>query len=175
MRAPDRTLIVLVALVVGFGLAAQAEPPGDDTTGYLSESDVYRREVFRYQVGGRPDPFQPLISGDDIGVRAQDLVLEGIVYSSTPGASIAIFTLPAGGGRARLRVGQRIGSVTVMAIHPRRVDLREDQFGVGRIHTIELQRRGADAREGDGSAPPQAQPPTVEAAPAAPPAAGGRP
>jgi hypothetical protein len=171
MRAPDRTLAVLVALVVGFGLAAQAEPPGDDATGYLSEADVYRREVFRYQVGGRPDPFQPLISGDDIGVRAQDLVLEGIIYSSSPGASVAIFALPSGGGRARLRVGQRIGSVTVMAIHPRRVDLREDQFGVARIHTVELQRRGADAREGNGSAPPS----TVEAAPAAPPAAGGRP
>lgn len=163
MRASER-----IALVLGLALcavaAAQGGPAGDAG---LSEADVYRREVFQYQAGGRPDPFQPLLSGDEIGVRVQDLTLEGIVYTPTPGGSVAIFSITGTPGRTRLRVGQRLGSVTVTAVHPRRVDLREDQFGVSRGYTLELQRRAQPVGE------PPAPPAAVPAQPAPP--AGGRP
>lgn len=172
MHAPERVLVAAAAaLVLGAALAAQDAPPAEAPLGGLAEADLYHREVFRYQGGGRPDPFQPLLSGDEIGVRAQDLTLEGIVYSSSPGASVAIFTLPGDAGRVRLRTGQRTGSVTVVAIHPRRVDVREDQFGVSRAYSLEMQRRGPAATEGGTRAPAQAP----AAAPPPAPAPGGRP
>jgi hypothetical protein len=172
MRAPERTLAaVLAALVVVIGLGAQDEPDPSAGSAMLAEGDVYRREVFRYQAGGRLDPFQPLLTGEDIGIRAQDLTLEGIVYSTAPGASVAIFSLPANAGRARLKVGQRLGSVTVVAIHPRRVDLREEQFGVARTVSLQLQRRGAPAQEGAAGPAAPAQAP----APQQPAAGDGRP
>lgn len=167
MHAPERTLAAaLTALVLGAALAAQSAPPAEAGGDGLAERDVYRREVFRYQAGGRIDPFQPLLRGDDIGVRVQDLSLEGIVYSSSPGASTAIFTLPGAAGRVRLRTGQRVGSVTVTAIHPRRVEVREDQFGVSRPYSLELQRRGPAASEGGAAPPPPAQAPPPAPAPA---------
>jgi hypothetical protein len=178
MRASERfprrllaALLLLAAAPAGAqeGIAAAEDPAEPAAMATLAERDVYRREVFRYQAAGRPDPFQPLLSGDEIGVRAQDLALEGIIHSTTPGASVAIFALPGNAGRVRLRVGQRVGSVTVVAIHPRRVDVREDQFGVSRAYSMQLQRRGAEAVEGS-PARPEAAPP-----PAPPPAAGGRP
>jgi hypothetical protein len=168
MLAPERILTaVAVAFALGAALHAQDAPVAEAPAGGLSEQEIYRREVFRYQTGGRPDPFQPLLSGEDIGVRAQDLTLEGIIHSSSPGGSIAIFSLPATAGRVRLRVGQRVGSVTVVSIHPRRVDVREDQFGVSRAYSMELQRRGPAPSEG---VPP---PPAPSAPPAQAP--GGRP
>jgi hypothetical protein len=170
MRAPDRTFTALLAaLAVVIGLRAQEDLDPASGSTLLAERDVYRREVFRYQAGGRLDPFQPLLTGEHIGVRAHDLTLEGIIYSTAPGASIAIFSLPAGGGRARLRVGQRLGSVTVLAIHPRRVDLREDQFGVARVVSLQLQRRVAPAQEGGAANQPA---PAQTPAPQQP---GGRP
>lgn len=174
MRAPERTLIA-AALLLAAPLGAQAAParpaanaaPEAPAAPALPEADVYRREVFQYQSGGRPDPFRPLLTGDDMGVRVQDLRLVGIIHSSNPRASVAVFTLPTDSTRLRLRVGQRLGAVTVVGIHPRRVDVREEALGVSRTYSLELQR-GRRPQATAGSPPPApAQP--------APPAAAPRP
>ena len=165
MRAPDRRFLsaALAALALAAAAAAQAAERPEAT---LPDGDVYRREVFQYQRGGRPDPFQPLLSGDDMGVRALDLTLVGIVYSPNPGAAVATFALPDSTQRVRLRVGQRLGSVTVTSIQPRRVELREDELGVSRMYAVELPRPVPGART-PRSARPQ---PTEAGTPAAPPA-----
>jgi hypothetical protein len=174
-RAPERALRAAVAALVlaGAGLAAQAAVAPSDSTAVVSlpEAEVYRREVFRYPGGGRPDPFQPLLSGDEMGVRAQDLRLLGIVYSSNPRQSVAVFALPDTTQRVRLRVGQRLGAVMVVGIHPRRVDLREDEMGVSRVFSMEVPRAGRP------SPPPVVQQPPPQAAPApqAPAPAASRP
>ncbi|HEX6042028.1 hypothetical protein [Longimicrobium sp.] len=162
MRAPERILLhAAAALVLTAPLWAQAAAPAAPAPAgtvpaaaaggaVLPETDVYRREVFRYQTGGRPDPFRPLLDGEDMGVRAQDLQLVGIIHSSNPRASVAVFTLPNDDQRVRLRVGQRLGAVTVVSIQPRRVDLREEALGVSRTYTLELQRtRRPVATQGD--------------------------
>jgi hypothetical protein len=137
MRASERILaLAAAALLLSAPLVTQAPAPAVA----LDEADVYRREVFVYQPGGRPDPFRPLLSGEDMGVKVQDLRLVGIIYSSNPRSSVAVFTLPTDSTRQRLRVGQRLGAVTVVAIHPRRVDLREEALGVSRTYSLELQR-----------------------------------
>jgi hypothetical protein len=187
MRAPERTLLTLAALALSASAAvAQAAParpaaagavPAPAAEASLPEAEVYRREVFQYPgAGGRPDPFQPLLSGEEMGVRVQDLTLVSVIYSGNPGTSVATFTLPDSSQRVRLRVGQRLGSVTVVRIQPRRVDVREDEMGVSRMYSLEL------ARTRRGVTTP-GQPPAVAPAPAAPaaappaprPAAGGRP
>jgi hypothetical protein len=164
MRAPERTLFAAAAaLLLAAPLGAQPAPavPAADAAETaaaapaLPEADVYRREVFRYQAGGRPDPFRPLLSGDDMGVRVQDLRLVGIIHSATPRASVAVFTLPGDSARLRMRVGQRLGAVTVTAIHPRRVDVREEALGVSRTYSLELQRA---PRPAAGAAPAQPAP-----------------
>lgn len=162
MRAPERWMLLAAALAAAAGVAAQAAPVAS-----LPEAEVYRREVFRYQAGGRPDPFQPLVGSDEMVVRAQDLRLVSIIYSSNPRAAMAVFTLPDSARRVRLRVGQRLGAVTVTAIRPRSVDLREDALGVSRMHTLELQRvRTPVPTQGQPAPAEQAAPPRT--APARP-------
>lgn len=188
MRAPERTLLVLgAALALCAGpLAAQAAPARPAARGAapppaeatLPEAEVYRREVFQYPgAGGRPDPFTPLLSGDEMGVRVQDLRLVSVIYSNNPGSSVATFTLPDSTQRVRLRVGQRLGSVTVLRIQPRRVDVREDEMGVSRVYSLELARpRRGVTTPGQPAAPAPAAPQAAPAAaPAQRPAAAGRP
>lgn len=178
-RAPERAFrAALAALVLAAaGVAAQqaAVAPADSTAAVsLPEAEVYRREVFRYPgAAGRPDPFYPLLSGEELGVRVQDLTLVGIVYSGDPRASVATFTLPAGGQRVRLRTGQRLGSVTVLSIQPRRVDVREDEMGVSRVYSLELQRAPRPAAAGGAPSTPAPATQIPTTAPAATPAAPG--
>jgi hypothetical protein len=132
------------------------------------EVDVYRREVFRYQRGGRPDPFAPLLSSADMGFRVEDLRLTSIVYSPTPGRSFAVFADADTTRRYRLHPGQRLGTMTVVRIYPQRVDVRVDEFGSSRVETILLKR--AERRlEREGAAPPAPAAVPVPAAPAAAP------
>ncbi|HEU0301824.1 MAG TPA: hypothetical protein VFR37_20385, partial [Longimicrobium sp.] len=103
-----------------------------------------------------------------------DLTLVGIVYNGNPRLSIATFTLPDSSQRVRLRVGQRLGSVTMLAIQPRQVQVREDEMGVSRVYTLRLER----PRRGVTTPPPPAQAapaPAQAAPPAQQPAAAGRP
>lgn len=177
MRAPERTLLTLAALLLAAApAAAQAAPAGaPPAEASLPEAEVYRREVFQYPgAGGRPDPFAPLLSGDEMGVRVQDLKLVSVIYSGNPQSSVATFTLPDSSQRVRLRVGQRLGAVTVVRIQPRRVDVREDEMGVSRVYSLELERprRGVTTPGQPAPAPAAPAPP---AAPATRPAAGGRP
>lgn len=186
MRAPEPTLRVLAALALALAAAAPAawaqaaaarpaaSAPADTAAAALPEGEVYRREVFRYPgAAGRPDPFYPLLSGEELGVRVQDLTLVGIVYSGDPRASVATFTLPAGGQRVRLRTGQRLGSVTVLSIQPRRVDVREDEMGVSRVYSLELQRAPRPAAAGGAPSTPAPATQIPTTAPAATPAAPG--
>lgn len=166
MRAPERLFRAgLAALALGAGtLAAQAAAPAPAAPAAvpaIPEAEIYRREVFRYQPRGRLDPFQPLVGGEEMGVRVQDLKLVGIIYSSAPRQSVAVFTLPDSAQRVRLRVGQRLGTVTVLSISPRRVELREDEMGVSRVYTLEVPRPGRPA----GSAAPVSAPPPAAARP----------
>ncbi|HYW10110.1 MAG TPA: hypothetical protein VE913_24295 [Longimicrobium sp.] len=137
--------------------AAQA-PAAPADTSTLRTTEPYRRETFRYQRGGRPDPFQPLLAAADLGYRVEDLRLTSIVYSPNPRQSIAVFAVADSSGRYRLRTGQRLGSITVVGIYPRRVDVRVDDFGISRTQSIQLQRVGSIPSAPAGPAPAGGQP-----------------
>jgi len=134
----------------------------------LPAADVYRREVFRYQRGGRPDPFLPLLTAAELGFRVEDLRLTAIIYSPA-GRSVAVFAAGDSARRYRLRQGQRLGTMTVTRIFPQRVDVRVDEFGGSRMQSVPLvraQRIQDAAQAADGAAAPQGQQVPVTIAPA---------
>ena len=103
---------------------------------------MYRREVFHYPRAGRPDPFRSLLGAMETGVRAENLVLRGVVFSPDPGGSFAVVTEGGSNRAMRLRVGQRLGNVQVVAIQPRRVDLVIQDLGGSRRESLVLREAG---------------------------------
>lgn len=178
-----RGLLALLLTLAAAPLAAQAPaaaaaPPAGRTAAAapgatLPAGDVYRREVFRYLRGGRPDPFAPLLTAAELGFRVEDLRLTSIIYSPEGRRSIAVFAEGAAGARRyRLHQGQRLGTMTVLRVWPQRVDVRVDEFGGSRLQTIVLQRAqrqdsaAVGAAEGGGA--PQQLPVTIQQAPQEP-------
>src|SRR5829696_1891191 len=133
MRTPAdlRALAALLALLAAPAAAqsparpvapAPAAAPAAPAAATLPAGEVYRREVFRYQRGGRPDPFQPLLTAAELGFRVEDLRLTAIIYSPAGNRSVAVFATGDSARRYRLHQGQRMGTMTVLRILPQRVD-----------------------------------------------------
>lgn len=129
---------VLAAAALGSVAVAQSVASGPSG----SDEAVYEREIFRYPRSGRPDPFRSLLGAVETGVRAENLNLRGIVYSSDAGASFAVVTEGGSNRAMRLRVGQRLGNVQVVAIHPRRVDLVIQDLRGARRESLVLRQAG---------------------------------
>jgi len=110
---------------------------------------IYTREVFHYAGARRPDPFRSLLGTAELGVRPEDLTLVGVIYSTDPRSSVAVFLQRGATRRVRARVGDRIGSMTVVAIHPRRAEVVVDELGVSRRVSLQLRPVSTPATEGD--------------------------
>lgn len=160
-RAHAKLLLLLGALAAGVGPAivfASAQAKGNAPL-------VYRREVFRYGAAGRPDPFRSLVTPAELGYRIEDLRLSGVIYSPNPRLSAAVLSEATSKKRFRLRVGERIGGITVAAIYPRRVDVVINEFGVIRRESLLLRRPEPIQEEPQdrGAAPTQQAPRTPPA------------
>jgi hypothetical protein len=123
---------------------------------------VYRREVFRYQPLGRPDPFRSLLGSAELGVRVEDLALRGVVYHPDPARSVAMLTREGVDRPIRARVGDRIGGIRILTIRPNSIDVLVEELGVARRETLQITRA---ARTAPGAAPTVAPPPAPTAAP----------
>jgi type II secretory pathway component PulC len=108
--------------------------------GAVHQSLRYEREVFRYQRAGRRDPFRSLLGTADLAVRAEDLVLRGVIVNPDPRQSVAVIREARGDRQFRVRPGDRIGGIRVVAIQPDRVDLVVEELGVARSHTLRIRR-----------------------------------
>lgn len=145
-------LAVGLFLIPADGRAQEQEqpptPPRRDSVELKAE-----REVFAYPAFERRNPFRPLTSSEG-GPRFEMMRLQGIIYSTEPGRSIALIT--AGGGTqmtatgtqnvrgegARLRVGQRWGNVRVVEIRPDRIIVDVEEFGLSERREMVLNTRG---------------------------------
>lgn len=159
-RNPNR-LLRLAVVAAGLGtLAWSASAQAKDDDPPL----VYRREVFQYPRGARPDPFRSLLSSEEMGYRIEDMRLTGVIYSPNSRVSVAVLTESVSKKRFRLKVGERLGGITVAAIHPRQVDVVVNEFGVVRRETLQLRRpdpvQDAGAQQ---QAAPQTQAPQTPA------------
>lgn len=122
---------------------APARPAPADTTEL-----VFEREVFSYPETPRRDPFRPLVGVEGAGPRFEDLRLLGIIYSQDPERSVALFAeaaAPSGGAQARprsyhARRGDVIGNMRVLEIHPDRVVVQVEEFGLFEQHVLELKK-----------------------------------
>lgn len=152
---PNRLLrlAVVAATLAPLAWSASAQAKDDDPP------LVYRREVFQYPRGARPDPFRSLATPEELGYRIEDMTLTGVIYSPSSGVSVAVLTENVTRKRFRLKVGERLGGLTVAAIYPKRVDVVVNEFGVIRRETLQL-RRPEPVQEGQGQAPPA--PPTQQ-------------
>jgi hypothetical protein len=117
-----------------------ADPVAQESAGAVQTRVIYRREVFEYSRGGRVDPFRSLLGSVDLGVRPEDLALRVILANDDPRESVAIFTQSGANRRVSVRTGDRIGGMTVVAIHPRRVDVVIDDFGVPRRESFYVKK-----------------------------------
>ena len=98
----------------------------------------YHRERFEYSRDGRPDPFRSLLQDPQLGMRLEDLSLVGVLHDADPARSVAILAQAGSNRRMRVRIGERVGSVRVLAIGPESVDVLVEEFGVTRREQLEL-------------------------------------
>lgn len=147
---PSMALALGLVALVSVTSAQQAGQPGQqqEDRELPSASEVtlvYEREVFTYRPAGRRDPFRPLTDDDEMGPRFERLALNGVIYSTGRGESIAV--LGDGTGRVyRVREGDVLGNARVVEIGPTRVVMAVEVFGTIRQEMLELQRRGGDRR-----------------------------
>lgn len=130
------------------GAAQQEAPPAQPA------SLVFEREVFTYPSFERRNPFESLLATSAGGPRFEQMRLEGIIYSETPGASIALVSAgrmgaanPDAPGRAvgqstRLRVGERWGNVRVREIRRTQIVVDVEEFGLIERRIMDLPTRG---------------------------------
>lgn len=151
-RAVWRTL--LMATLLGLapkGLLAQQNGMPQDNLPDGSETElVFEREVFAYPDYGRRNPFKALVSGDDSGPRFEDIRLLGVIVSSDPRSSVALFGVSEpGGGRTgpvvktyRARLGDRLGNTRLLDIERRKVTVEVEEFGLTERRSLEVKRPG---------------------------------
>ncbi len=125
------------------GAAQQrAGPPGQAAARITL---VYEREVYAYSGAGRRDPFRPLTGDAEMGPRFEELTLQGIIFSTGRGRSVALIT-DSDGRVHRARVGDLVGNARVIEIGPSRVVMAVDNFGNIRQEMLELPERGGAVR-----------------------------
>lgn len=139
--------VMVVVIGAAFGVApadAQQRGQAQDTSATATAESitlVYEREVYTYNGDNRRDPFRPLSSADDMGPRFEMLSLQGIIYATGQGRSVALLG-DADGRVHRVRVGDVVGNSRVIEIGPTRVVLAVENFGTIRQEILELPRRG---------------------------------
>lgn len=122
---------IVSALLMALALSpppAAAQQQGGEAAGQATaaaadsaEAPVdYRREVFNYPLGDRPNPFRPPATEEGSGPRFEDLELAGIIHAPAVG-SVAVLTDRVTGKRYRLRENESLGSARVMEIRPQQV------------------------------------------------------
>ena len=148
------TRVVLVAsllVLAPAGLLAQDNAPPAEALPDGSETElVFDREVFAYPDFGRRNPFKALVSGDENGPRFEDIRLLGVIVSSDPRASVALFGVSdPGGGRTgpvvktyRARLGDRLGNTRLLEIRRREVTVEVEEFGLTERRSLEVKRPG---------------------------------
>ena len=119
-------------------LVALACAPADAAAQAGDSAIVYEREVFQYSRSGRPDPFRSLLNSAELGVRVEDLRLRGVIHNPDPSLSVAVLEQAGNERRIRARVGDRIGTLRVISINQRSIDVMVEELGVARRETLTL-------------------------------------
>lgn len=101
---------------------------------------VIDRETFRYERNGRREPYASLMSSAEVRPLLSDLRLTGVAFDPDGGNSVAIMRDLYSKAQYRVRVGQQLGRLRVVAIHQRSVQFTMDEFGYSRTESLPLMR-----------------------------------
>jgi len=140
----DKIRLLGLALAVGAALAVpvavQAQDPPQPPRPPSGDTElVFNREVFQYPSFTRRNPFRPLLAAEG-GPRFEQLSLIGVVYSNNPAESVAVLSTggvsmnedgtmsPVAGDAYYVKVGERVGNVTVRQILRDRVEVTVTEF-----------------------------------------------
>ncbi|MEX2467721.1 MAG: hypothetical protein WD995_12495 [Gemmatimonadota bacterium] len=153
LRVPLFGLAVAVLSAASVAEAQDPQPGGEAGPPPAEDTElVFEREVFQYPSFTRSNPFSPLDAGNT-GPRFEQLSLIGVMYADDPTASVAVISTggvsvapdgtisPVAGDAYYLKVGQRVGNVTVVEIHPERVVVDVEEFGLMDRRTLVFQSR----------------------------------
>lgn len=112
-----------------------------DSAGRVQETEVLR-ETFAYS-GGARDPFNSLIKLTHAGPELNDLQLVGIYMNHrVHDASVAVVREKTEAAkRHKLRVGDQLGRLRVVAIRPKEVTFAIQDFGFERQETLSLRKQ----------------------------------
>ncbi len=146
-----RTLILggLLLMLSAYPLRAQDPPPQTQQRPRPGSVElIFDREVFVYPQYQRRNPFTPLLSGDAAGPRFEGLQLLGVIFSTDPAKSVALFGPRAGQANPevvktyRVRRGDQLGNIRILQIQETRVVVEIEEFGMREQRIMELQRPG---------------------------------
>ena len=125
--------ILLLLSVLALWLGAQRSNPSAPAV----PRTIYR-EVFDYDGGGRRDPFASLLGTAEIDPHLADLRVTSILMDPTGRNSVAILRDGPSKQQYRVRVGQSIGRLRVIAIRQRSVTFAIEEFGFSRQETLTI-------------------------------------
>lgn len=96
------------------------------------------REVFEYSGNGRRDPYKSLMTSSEVRPLLSDLRLAVVAIDPDGRNSIAVLRDTYSKQQYRVRVGQQLGRLRVVAIKPKAVQFTMDEFGFNRTETLFL-------------------------------------
>jgi hypothetical protein len=166
-------LALAALLAMSSSADAQQPPPGGAGAQADTVELIFEREVFEYPTFQRRNPFRPL-TGDDAGPRFEELALLGVILSGDGVGSVALLGprgAAAGSRSWRVREGDVLGNVRVLAIRQRDILVEVDEFGVRESRVLELRRTEPEAQGEQDD--PEDMDSTEEDTPAPPPGGGG--
>jgi hypothetical protein len=141
--------------VQGGGGAQGAQPPsappevpagarnaqrGDDASVSVKggkDEVAFRREAFSYERSARRDPFLSLLHSHDLRPMINDLKLVAVLYDPV-GRSWAVMRDMTTKEQYRVKVGQQLGRMRVIQIHPKSVTFTIEEIGFSRQQTLAL-------------------------------------
>ena len=109
-------------------------PEGPGRTNEL----VLMREVYRYDEGGRRDPFVSLMESGDLRPVVSDLRLIGVIYDPTGRRSLATLRDVTTSELYRVAVGNVLGRTRITHIQPKQITMTIEEFGFSRQLVLTL-------------------------------------
>jgi hypothetical protein len=98
---------------------------------------AFRREAFSYERSARRDPFLSLLHSNDLRPMINDLKLVAVLYDPV-GRSWAVMRDMTTKEQYRVKVGQQLGRMRVIQIHPKSVTFTIEEIGFSRQQTLAL-------------------------------------
>ena len=155
MRLSRVPILVAAALLVPMVASAQDQQGPPQPPGQIETELSFEREVFRYPLGPRINPFRPLVAADEGGPRFEQLRLVAVYVLADTSRSLAVLGTGGltidengimagveGGESYSVRIGQTVGNVTVVEIRDDSIVVDVEEFGLLDRRIMELPTRG---------------------------------